>query len=140
MRIKPAVDKDGAHIARLDFDPYAVGSIDEIIEAWAPFVVAMNSVNRAMGRPDLYPFVIAPAVVEKLRFIHELVRGASASDGRRSASCAEALLTACKAVERGRLRDLTLRDSDRRPAGKPAGTSPPAENRPAPKARGDRPF
>jgi hypothetical protein len=33
-----------------------------------------------MGRPDLYPFVIAPAVVEKLRFIHELVRGASASD------------------------------------------------------------
>jgi hypothetical protein len=40
----------------------------------------MNSVNRAMGRPDLYPFVIAPAVVEKLRFIHELVRGASASD------------------------------------------------------------
>jgi hypothetical protein len=35
----------------------------------------MNSVNRAMGRPDLYPFVIAPAVVEKLRFIHGLVRG-----------------------------------------------------------------
>ncbi len=35
----------------------------------------MNSVNRAMGRPDLYPFVIAPAVVEKLRFIHDLVRG-----------------------------------------------------------------
>jgi hypothetical protein len=31
-----------------------------------------------MGRPDLYPFVLAPAVVEKLRFIHELVRGASA--------------------------------------------------------------
>ena len=38
----------------------------------------MNSVNRAMGRPDLYPFVLAPSVVEKLRFIHELVRGASA--------------------------------------------------------------
>jgi hypothetical protein len=55
-----------------------IGSIDEIIDAWAPFVVAMNSVNRAMGRPDLYPFVLAPAVVEKLRFIHELVRGASA--------------------------------------------------------------
>jgi hypothetical protein len=37
----------------------------------------MNSVNRAMGRPDLYPFVIAPAVVEKLRFIHDLVRRAA---------------------------------------------------------------
>jgi hypothetical protein len=45
----------------------------------------MNSVNRAMGRPDLYPFVIAPAVVEKLRFIHDLVRGAAAesADGER---------------------------------------------------------
>ena len=39
----------------------------------------MNSDNRAMGRPDLYPFVIAPAVVEKLRFIHDLVRGAAQS-------------------------------------------------------------
>jgi hypothetical protein len=39
----------------------------------------MNSVNRAMGRPDLYPFIIAPAVVEKLRFIHDLVRGAARS-------------------------------------------------------------
>jgi len=38
----------------------------------------MNSVNRAMGRPDLYPFVLAPAVVEKLGFVHDLVRGASA--------------------------------------------------------------
>ena len=80
LRIKPPVDKDGAHSARLDFDPYVAGGVDEIVDAWAPFVVAMNSVNRAMGRPDLYPFVIAPAVVEKLRFIHELVRGASASD------------------------------------------------------------
>ena len=70
----PPIDKEGAHSARLDFDPYVAGSIDEIIDAWAPFVVAMNSVNRAMGRPDLYPFVLAPAVVEKLRFIHDLVR------------------------------------------------------------------
>jgi len=78
LRIKPPVDKDGAHSARLDFDPYVAGGVDEIIDAWAPFVVAMNSVNRAMGRPDLYPFVIAPAVVEKLRFVHDLVRGAAA--------------------------------------------------------------
>jgi hypothetical protein len=39
----------------------------------------MNSVNRAMGRADLYPFVIAPAVVQKLRFIHDLVRGPAQS-------------------------------------------------------------
>jgi len=44
----------------------------------------MNSVNRAMGRPDLYPFVIAPAVVEKLRFIHDLVRSAAQTAGTRT--------------------------------------------------------
>ena len=55
LRIKPAIDKDGAHTARLDFDPYAVGSIEEIVDAWTPFVVAMNSVNRAMGGPGPLP-------------------------------------------------------------------------------------
>jgi hypothetical protein len=79
LRIAPSVDKEGAHFAKLNFDPYSVGSIERIVDAWAPFVVAMNSVNRAMGRPDLYPFIIAPAVVEKLRFIHDLVRGAAQS-------------------------------------------------------------
>jgi hypothetical protein len=87
LRIKPPVDKDGAHSARLDFDPYVAGGVDEIIDAWAPFVVAMNSVNRAMGRPDLYPFVIAPAVVEKLCFIHELVRGAAEEKNAEDARC-----------------------------------------------------
>jgi hypothetical protein len=77
VRIAPSVDREGAHFAKLDFDPYVNGSIERIVDAWAPFVVAMNSVNRAMGRPDLYPFVIAPAVVDKLRFIHDLVRGAA---------------------------------------------------------------
>ena len=77
LRIAPSFDEEGAHFAKLNFDPYAEGSIERIVDAWAPFVVAMNSVNRAIGRPDLYPFIIAPAVVEKLRFIHDLVRGAA---------------------------------------------------------------
>jgi hypothetical protein len=28
-----------------------------------------------MGKEDLYPFVLSPAVVEKLTFVHALVRG-----------------------------------------------------------------
>ncbi len=27
-----------------------------------------------MGQPDLYPFALTPATIEKLRFIHDLVR------------------------------------------------------------------
>ncbi len=78
LSIEPAIDWEGAHNARVDFDPYVAGSIGKIVDAWAPFVIAMNSINRAIGRPDLYPFVLAPAVAEKLGFIHDLVRGAAA--------------------------------------------------------------
>lgn len=49
----------------------AADRFDGIIEAWAPLTVALNSLNRSMGQPDLYPFVLTPLVVEKLRFIHE---------------------------------------------------------------------
>lgn len=75
LSIAPPIDHEGAHRARVDFDPYVSGDMEQIIEAWTPVAVAMNSINRAMGRPDLYPFVIAPAVVKKLGFVHDLVRG-----------------------------------------------------------------
>ncbi len=37
----------------------------------------MNSINRAVGTRDLYPFLLSPAVIEKLRFIHHLVQDAA---------------------------------------------------------------
>jgi hypothetical protein len=37
-------------------------------------VFAINSVSRTMGTRDLYPFVLAPAVITKLGFIHDLVQ------------------------------------------------------------------
>jgi hypothetical protein len=45
-----------------------------IIDAWLPLTYAMNSLNRAMGNHDLYPFILSPAVIEKLTFVHEMVR------------------------------------------------------------------
>ncbi len=77
VRLEPAIDREGGHKARVDFDPYVDGGIGQILDAWAPFVVAMNSINRAIGRPDLYPFILAPGVAEKLGFIQDLVRGAA---------------------------------------------------------------
>jgi len=74
LRIEPPVDSGGEHSAKVDFDPYVDGSMVDIMDRWTPFVVAMNSINRSMGRPDLYPFVLAPAVVEKLGFVHDLIR------------------------------------------------------------------
>jgi hypothetical protein len=41
-----------------------------------PLTFALNSLNRTMGREDLYPFIISPPVIEKLGFIHDLVHQA----------------------------------------------------------------
>ncbi len=46
---------------------------DAIIEMWLPLAWALNMVNRSMGKPDLYPFVLPVAVLEKMRFIHTIV-------------------------------------------------------------------
>jgi hypothetical protein len=61
------------------FDAYRSPDFEALMEAWVPITVALNSLNRSMGLPDLYPFVIAPPVVTKLGFVHELVHSASAA-------------------------------------------------------------
>ena len=45
-----------------------------IVGTWLPVAFAMNSINRCMGQGDFYPFVLAPPVIEKLAFMHDLVR------------------------------------------------------------------
>ena len=47
---------------------------DKMMEGWIPLTCALNSINHGMGLSDLYPFVIPPAVVEKLRFIHQVIK------------------------------------------------------------------
>ena len=51
---------------------------ERVIEARLPLSYALNAVNRSMGKDDLYPFVLAPAVVEKMAYVHRLARDANA--------------------------------------------------------------
>ncbi|TMV81289.1 hypothetical protein FGG78_24955 [Thioclava sp. BHET1] len=51
-------------------DPH---DISAMTAAWIEICIAMNAMNRAMGTQDFYPFVLAPAVVEKLDYIHRLI-------------------------------------------------------------------
>ncbi|PTL55695.1 zinc-binding metallopeptidase family protein [Paraconexibacter algicola] len=44
------------------------------LDAWIPFTIAMNAINRSMGRSDLYPFVITAAVIDKLTFVDRCVK------------------------------------------------------------------
>lgn len=54
---------------------------ETILERWMVLSEASNSINRCMGLPDLYPFVISATVADKLRFVHELLAGQAASTG-----------------------------------------------------------
>jgi hypothetical protein len=49
-------------------------TFEEILENWIPLTYALNELNRGMGLPDLYPFVISQPTAEKLEFIHELLQ------------------------------------------------------------------
>jgi hypothetical protein len=58
---------------KIDFDQLDV-DMDRLIEGWLPLTFAVNSINRSMGIPDLYPFVLSPQVIGKLAFIHDCIR------------------------------------------------------------------
>lgn len=49
-------------------------AFENLIAAWLPVTLAVNELNRSMGLPDMYPFVLTPTALAKLRFVHELVR------------------------------------------------------------------
>lgn len=53
---------DAAHTGAPDF-----------IERWVPVSVLMNEMNRSLGAPDPYPFVLTPEVREKISFVHGLM-------------------------------------------------------------------
>ncbi|CDO11241.1 hypothetical protein C1S82_23580 [Mycolicibacterium cosmeticum] len=59
--------------ATLDRKVLGPSGFDTIIEMWLPLAWALNMENRSMGKDDLYPFVLPPAVLEKMRFIHTVI-------------------------------------------------------------------
>jgi hypothetical protein len=78
LHIRDALDTAAAFgfaPAAATFERRALGpsGFDTIIDMWLPLAWALNMVNRSMGKEDLYPFVLPPAVFEKLRFIHAII-------------------------------------------------------------------
>jgi hypothetical protein len=76
IMLKPEADRSGLLSVDLDFEIFDdATTMEHISRAWTPLALALNSFNRSLGHQDLYPFVLSPAVVAKLGFIHELVHG-----------------------------------------------------------------
>jgi len=50
---------------------------DRMIADWYPLTYLLNNLNRSMGLPDGYPFVLTSPAIEKLRFVHETIVSAA---------------------------------------------------------------
>ena len=63
-RLRDAGAPESASARRLataiDFDPHDNVEPERLVAAWLPLTFAVNSLNRSMGQPDLYPFVLSP--------------------------------------------------------------------------------
>ena len=57
------------------FDPYRIVNVKDLVGTWLHLAFAVNNLNRSMGQPDLYPFVLSPKVVQKIGFVIQLVQG-----------------------------------------------------------------
>ena len=62
-------------VPEIDFDPYRADTA-QLMRVWGPYAFAENSIARAMGQPDLYPFHLSDAIVAKLDYINRLLHRA----------------------------------------------------------------
>jgi hypothetical protein len=74
VRIERRLPDGSVHRSDPDFDPYTIDDFGRIIDNWLPLTFALNSLSRSMGQPDMYPFVLSGPVIEKLGFVHRVVR------------------------------------------------------------------
>jgi hypothetical protein len=73
--VNPPLAKAGELEAEVDFQPYRAPDVTTLVDTWIPLSNALNALNRTMGQPDAYPFILSPAVIKKLGAIHDLVHG-----------------------------------------------------------------
>lgn len=74
MSLQPPNLEHQALCVTVNINPYQHTNFDDILAQYLPITFAVNNLNRSMGQPDLYPFIIVPAVRKKLHFIHQLLQ------------------------------------------------------------------
>ena len=55
-------------------ESYADAPVEQLLSDWKWIALFFNRVNTAMGKSPLYPFEISEPVMEKLGFVHTVVR------------------------------------------------------------------
>lgn len=54
--------------------PTKTDSFDDTLKNWFALSYVLNSLNRSIGMPDSNPFQLSTPVLEKLEFVHNVVR------------------------------------------------------------------
>ena len=76
-----------AHDMDFDFQPFPIETLYDpahtsgpaflsFVNAWIELAGMLNELSRSMGQPDFYPFVLPPAAIAKLHFIHLVIQQA----------------------------------------------------------------
>ncbi len=65
--------------AALDRNLPGEAGFDRLIQLWLPLSWSLNMINRSMGHKDLYPFVLPPHVLTKMKLVHRAVEAAGAA-------------------------------------------------------------
>lgn len=73
FEVHPSIDTDKTLQAETKRNPYEELRFERLADVWLPLTIALNAMNQSMGLGDLYPFVLSPAVISKLGFIHDIV-------------------------------------------------------------------
>ncbi len=48
-----------------------------MLKAWHGLTHTLNNLNRSLGLNDAYPFVLSAPAVDKMRFVHEVIKNAA---------------------------------------------------------------
>jgi len=48
-------------------------AFDRLLDSWYPLTYMLNNLNRGLGLPDAYPFVLSTPALDKLHFVHDVV-------------------------------------------------------------------
>lgn len=69
-----AADLSADVLPRAGWNPYNETDSTQLIYVAASLATGLNHVNRSMGLPDLYPFMLAGPTHQKLAFVHNWLR------------------------------------------------------------------
>lgn len=73
LQTQPRIEDAQSLATTITLNPYQHEHFSDLLNQYLPLTFAANCLNRSMGQPDLYPFIISPKVGEKLSFIHSLL-------------------------------------------------------------------